>query len=64
MLKRAWFVITMTWAGCCLWGGLGRSDGLMAKDLFIAFLPLIVARVVHFIVVGARPRTLPHRGRL
>jgi hypothetical protein len=57
MLRRLWFVIAFGWAACCLWGGLDRPEGLMGKDVFIAFLPLGVIWIARFVLFGLpRPR--------
>ncbi len=52
MLRRFLLVLTVTWAVCCLWGGISADRGLMAKYVFIAFLPLAIVWVSRFVVFG------------
>jgi hypothetical protein len=63
MLKRAWFVFVVIWAGLFLYNGLTHEFGPTGLDVALAVAPLVAARVLRFIVLGARPRTLPYRGR-
>jgi hypothetical protein len=61
MLKRAWFVFAITWAGLFLFNGFTRVDGITRLDVGIALFPLLLAKVARFIVLGVQPRAIPYR---
>lgn len=56
MLKRLWFVITLSWTGVFLFNGFSKQGGISSLDLAIAFAPFVVARILQFIVLGSRVR--------
>jgi hypothetical protein len=63
MLKRAWFVIAMGWAGLFLFNGFSKEGGIRPLDVILACAPFTLAKVVGFIVHGAKPRSIPYRPR-
>lgn len=63
MIKRAWFVFAIGWAGMVMLNGFSRVNGPTKIDVFLALAPLIVARIARFIVFGPRSKAIPYRPR-
>jgi len=51
MLKRLWLLCSTLWALPCLWGGIGRPDGILPKDIELAAAPFLVG---WFLLLAAR----------
>jgi hypothetical protein len=63
MLRRLWFVLAGTWAALFLFNGFTKVDGPRPLDFLLAFAPVLILRVLRFIVWGPKPRVVVYRNR-
>jgi hypothetical protein len=56
ILRRFLLVLTVTWAACCLWGGIDATGGIRGKDMLTAFFPLAIILAGRFVVFGLPKR--------
>ena len=52
ILRRFLLVLTVTWAACCLWGGIDATGEIRGKDVFTACLPVAIILVGRFVIFG------------
>ncbi len=42
MLKRAWCLLALAWAGVFLANGATKERGIGAGDIYLAFAPMVI----------------------
>ncbi len=63
VLARLWLLISLTWAGICLWGfnDSGEIHHMTIETYAMMFAPFLIRLAVLFVLFGIPRATVPRR---